>query len=270
MKPYAHYSAIELAMDDMFVRWVQMPDDDELSAHWEGFLEHQPQCEDLVYEARHLVQHISQPPATLPALQTDEVHSVWGRIRGSLQELDDVRPLQPAVRSVVGWWYFGRAVAAGLGMIMLVGWTVFKQYTSETSRLITTTTTARQLVLPDGSSVKLLPHSSLRYTPRGFARESAADGDTQTELTRAVWLDGAAEFNVVNPTGHGAANAFRVHTDNLTAEATGTHFSVDSQHGQTRVTLLDGTLNLLLGHRQFRRLNPGETVLVAGGDLRPD
>ncbi|MBO0929831.1 FecR domain-containing protein [Fibrella aquatilis] len=270
MKPYAHYSAIELAMDDMFVRWVQMPDDDELSAHWQGFLEHQPQCEDLVYEARQLVKQISQPVATLPALHTDEVHSVWGRIRGSLQDLDDVRPLQPAVRSAVGWWYFGRAVAASLGMILLVGWTVFKQYTSETSRLITTTSAARQIELPDGSSVKLLPHSQLRYTPRGFARESAADGDDQAELTRAVWLTGAAEFKVVNPTGHGAANAFRVHTDNLTAEATGTHFSVDSQHGQTRVTLLDGTLNLLLGHRQLRHLNPGETVLVAGGDIGSD
>lgn len=270
MKPYAHYSAIELAMDDLFVRWVQMPDDDEVSAHWEGFLEHQPQCEDLIYEARHLVQQLSPSAQSLPVLPFDEVNTVWGRIRGSLQDLDDVRPLQPAVRSVVGWWYFGRAVAASVGMILLVGWTVFKQYTSETSRLITTTTAARQVDLPDGSSVKLMPHSSLRYTSRGFARESASDGDTHTELTRAVWLAGAAEFSVVNPTGHGAANAFRVHTDNLTAEATGTRFSVDSQNGQTRVTLLDGTLSLLLGHRQLRRLNPGETVLVAGGAVGSD
>ena len=270
MKPYAHYSAIELAMDDMFVRWVQMPDDDELAAHWAGFLEHQPQCEDRVYEARKLVEEISLSPATLPTLYAEEVHGVWGRIRGSLEGLDDVRPLQPAVRSVVGWWYFGRVVAASLGMLVLVGWTVFKQYNSETSRLITTTVAERQIELPDGSSVKLLPHSSLRYTPRGFARESAADGDVQAELTRAVWLDGAAEFKVVHPTGRGSANAFRVHTDNLTAEATGTYFAVDSQHGQTRVTLLDGRLSLLLGHRQLRHLNPGETVLIAGGGLATD
>ena len=160
-----------------------------------------------------------------------------------------------------------RSVAATVGIVGLVGWAIYKQYTQEASRLVTTTTQARLVTLPDGSKVRLLPHSRLRYTPRGFARESAAEGAANTELTRAVWLDGSAEFDVASAAGRGVANAFRVHTDHLTAEATGTQFRVSHEEGKTQVALQEGHLNILLGHQQVRHLSPGETVSVAGGEI---
>lgn len=266
MKPYALYTAEELAIDDLFIRWVQCPQDEEVDAYWRQLLNQNPQLTNRFDEARSLVLRLSQS-LSLPPIRTDESATLWRRIRGSLQDLEDVRPLRPEVRRFIGWWYFGRSVAATVGIVLLIGWTVYKQYTQEASRLVTTTTQARLITLPDGSEVRLLPHSRLRYTPRGFARESAAEGSATAELTRAVWLDGTADFKVANAAGRGVTNAFRVHTDQLTAEATGTQFRVRHQDGKTQVALQEGHLNLLLGHQQVRHLNPGETVSVAGGEI---
>ncbi|MEZ0538203.1 FecR family protein [Fibrella arboris] len=269
MKPYAQYTARELAADDLFIRWVKHPEDDEVAAFWQGLEDMQPQLRIRFRDARQLVQEVGRS-LTINTLRNDEIATVWGRIRGSLQDLEDVRPLRPEVRSFIGWWYFTRSIAAIIGIVLLVGWTVYKQYTQEASRLIATTTQSRRIALPDGSVVMLLPHSRLRYTPGGFVRESAAEGGTTVELTRAVWLDGAADFVVASPTGRGVSNAFRVHTDNLTAEATGTRFHVSHEQGETRVLLYDGKLDLLVGHSQVRHLSPGESVLVAGGDVQTE
>ncbi|ARK10699.1 FecR family protein [Fibrivirga algicola] len=269
MKPYAQYTANELAADDLFIRWVQHPEDDEVAAYWQGLELQQPQLRVRFRDARQLVQDMTQA-LTLNSLKQDEMATVWARIRGSLQDMEDVRPLRPEVRSFIGWWYFARSIAATVGIILLVGWTVYKQYSQESSRIITTTTQSRRIVLPDGSVVTLLPHSRLRYTPRGFARESASEGASIVELTRAVWLEGAADFEVAHTRASGVSNSFRVHTDNLTAEATGTRFHVSHEQGETRVLLHDGELDLLVGHRQVRHLSPGESVLVAGGDLHAE
>lgn len=267
MKPYALYTAEELAADDLFVRWVQHPYDEEVAAFWQQLLNQQPRLSARFSEARSLVMRAGSSLA-LPALLPDESDTLWRRIRGSLQDMEDVRSMRPEVRRFIGWWYFARAAAAAVGIVLLLGLTVYKQYTQEASRLITTTTKDRRITLPDGSKVHLFPHSSLRFTPRGFARESMAEGSVHTELTRAVWLDGTAEFDVVNAPSGGVINAFRVHTEHLTAEATGTHFRVMHSDSQTNVALRDGHLNLLLGHQQVRQLNPGEIVSVAGGEIR--
>lgn len=269
MKPYAQYTVNELATDDLFIRWVQHPEDDEVAAFWQSLESVQPQLRIRFRDARQLVQDLGRS-ITLNTLPPDDMSTVWGRIRESLQDMEDVRPLRPEVRSFIGWWYFARSLAAAAGIVLLFGWTVYKQYSQEASRLITTTTQSRQITLPDGSVVTLMPHSRLRYTPRGFARESAAEGATTAELTRAVWLEGTADFVVARPTARGVANAFRVHTDNLTAEATGTRFHVSHEQGETRVLLHDGQLDLLVGHRQVRHLSPGESVLVAGGDVQAE
>lgn len=267
MKPYALYTAEELAADDLFLRWVQHPDDEEVSAFWQQLLNQQPRLSARFDEARSLILRAGSS-LSLPALLPDESDTLWRRIRGSLQDMEDVRILRPEVRRFIGWWYYFRAIAATACIASLLGLAVYKQYTQEASRLITTTTQARLITLPDGSQVRLFPHSSLRFTPRGFARESTAEGSVHTELTRAVWLDGTAEFDVVNSPAGGVTNAFRVHTEHLTAEATGTHFKVTHTDAQTNVALQEGHLNLLLGHQQVRQLNPGEAVSVAGGEIR--
>ena len=119
-KPYAAYSAEDFALDDLFVRWVQHPSDEEVTAFWEQWLHNHPDRYETVTMARKIIRAGGQ--SRLPALTTDEISTVWGRIRESLQTLEDVRPLQPDVRTVVGWWYFVRMATAALSLVLLAGW----------------------------------------------------------------------------------------------------------------------------------------------------
>ncbi|WP_461041007.1 FecR family protein [Spirosoma harenae] len=250
-KPYSAYSVEELALDDLFVRWVQHPNDDEVEAYWQNWLAQNPDCEETVEAARRLIQASSQP--MLPALTTDEISSVWGRIRESLQTMEDLRTLQPDVRVVVGWWYFIRTIAAGLGVMLLIGWALWMQY-GPNQRISTISTTAhqtRQIRLPDNSTVTLYPNSSVRYARRW-----------NDETPRAVWLKGEADFSVTHRSDTTSARLFRVHTTDLTIEALGTAFRVTQQSASTSIALTSGAINLLVKHHNPIQLKPGEWIEV--------
>ncbi|RIV26963.1 iron dicitrate transport regulator FecR [Fibrisoma montanum] len=259
MKPYASYSAEEFALDDLFVRWVQHPDDEEVVAFWQVWLAQHPECADTVDIARELILTGSQP--TLPSLTSDEVSSVWGRIRESLQTMEDVRPLQPDVRSFVGWWYFFRTVAAAIGVVVFIGWALWMQYGngSAIQTVRTTDGQARTLKLPDGTTVRLHANSQIRY-----ARQWS------DETPHAVWLQGEADFSVIHRNDTSSAHLFRVHTNDLTAESLGTDFRVTQNTDGTHVKLSQGRLRLLLGDQVHPvPLHPGQAIWVSRTDDKP-
>ena len=251
-KPYSAYSAEELALDDLFVRWVQHPDDEEVVAYWQNWLSKHPHRNQTVETARELILTASR--SALPALSIDEISSVWGRIRESLQTMEDVRPLQPDVRAVVGWWYFMRTMAATLGVVLLIGWALWMQYGPNQciSTVNTVANQTRQIRLPDNSTMTLHPNSSAQYA-RCWTDESP----------RAVWLSGEADFSIVHRNDTSSARLFRVHTDDLTIEAVGTTFQVRHSSKGTRVALTSGQVNLLLKHQKTIRLRPGDSIEVA-------
>ncbi|GAB3888812.1 FecR family protein [Spirosoma agri] len=261
-KPYSAYTAEEFALDDLFVRWVQHPTDEEVVAYWQIWLSHNPDCTDTVEVARELVETASRSSSS--SLTPDETSSVWGRIRESLQTMEDLRPLQPDVRAVVGWWYFLRTVAATLGVILLLGWALWIQYGPGRSikTIQTTAGPPRTINLPDGSTVRLHANSQLRYDRRGFARQWSE------ETPRAVWLEGEADFAVAHREDTTSARLFRVHTPDLTVEALGTTFRVQQGPGCTRVALQSGQVNLLLHQQKTIRLNPGDSVEIAAGSVQ--
>lgn len=256
-KPYSAYTAEELALDDLFVRWVQHPDDEEVAAHWQLWGIHNPHRADVAETARELIRMASLP-AGLP-LSHDDVSSVWGRIRVSLQTMEDVRPLQPDVRAVVGWWYFLRTAAAVVGLVMLVGWAVWMQYgPGQSVRTIRTDIgQTRSIRLPDNSTVKLYANSSVHYARRW-----------SDESPRAVWLQGEADFSVVHRADTSSARLFRVHTSDLTVEAVGTTFRVQQRPECTHVALTSGKINLLLNQQKPIRLQPGDSVEITAGSVQ--
>lgn len=258
-KLYSVYTAEEFALDDLFVRWVQHPDDEEVAAYWQSWLAQNPHQQGTVDLARALVQTGSQ--SALPSLRSDEIASVWSRIRESLQTMEDVRPLQPDVRAVVGWWYFMRTVAAALSLVLLVGWALWMQYGPDQSiRMLTTSTgQTRTVRLPDNSTVVLYANSSIRYARRW-----------SDESPRAVWLRGEADFSVVHRNGGDTTSAhlFRVHTSDLTVEAVGTIFRVRQRPEGTRVALRSGRVNLLVEQQKSIRLRPGDSVEVTAGAVQ--
>ena len=253
-KPYSAYTVEEFALDDLFVRWVQHPDDEEVAAHWQLWISNNSHRADIVETARELIRTASLPAVS--PLSSGETSSVWERIRESLRTMEDVRPLQPSVRVVVGWWYFLRTVAATFGLILLVGWAVWMQYGPGQSiqTIKTYTGETRVIRLPDNSTVTLYANSSVRYARRW-----------SDESPRAVWLRGEADFSVAHRTDTSSARLFRVHTGDLTVEAVGTTFRVRQRPEHTRIALTSGAVNLLLNQQKPIRLQSGDSVEVAAG-----
>lgn len=253
-KPYSAYTVEELALDDLFVRWVQHPNDDEVVAYWQNWLDQNPDCTETVETARKLIIEASQP--TDLALFTEEISSVWGRIRESLQTMEEVRPLQPDVRAFVGWWYFIRTLAATLGVFLLIGWALWMQYGP--NQCISTVSTdayqTRQIRLPDNSIMTLYGNSTARYARRWT-----------DESPRAVWLKGEADFAVTHRNDTSSSRLFRVHTAGFTIEAVGTTFCVRKRAKATCVALTSGRINLLLKQQKPIRLQPGDSIEVATG-----
>ena len=253
-KPYSTYTIEELALDDLFMRWVQHPDDDEVEAYWQNWLSQNPDCIETVEAARELIKAGSW--STLPALSTDEISSVWGRIRESLQTMDDLRPLEPSVRAVVGWWYFIRTIAAILGVVSLIGWALWMQYGPNqcVSTIRTAANQTRRIQLPDKSTMTLHPNSTVRYTRQWH-----------DETPRAVWLNGEADFSIMHRNDTSSARLFRVHVADLTIEAVGTTFRVRQFPKGTCVALAEGQVNLILKHQKTIQLKPGDSIEVTAG-----
>ncbi len=249
MKPYATYIAEEFALDDMFMRWVQHPEDDEVALFWQNFSQQHPHKQSVINEARRMVLECSVP---LPgALTHDDMSNVWQRIRVSLQDLDEIRPLQLNVRTVVAWWYFGRTVAAALGLLLFVGWGFWIHQSDHLKTIRSGSAQVQVVRLPDGSEARLQPNSQLAFAQQWV-----------DETPHAVWLQGEARFSVVR---RPKTTMFRVHTSDVTVEATGTEFWVGQQAEGTRIGLQKGSLTLLLNDDQRRvTMNPGDSLEVRG------
>lgn len=256
MKPYSAYTAEELALDDLFVRWVQHPGDAEVDSFWQAWLHQHPNRKETVDIARVMIRELSS--GRLRRIGNDEVSSLWGRIRESLQDMEEVRPLQPEVRSFIAWWYFIRTVGAAAGIILFIGWALWMQYAEEGMQTIRTAKGSTQTVrLPDGSTALLHANSQLR-----FSRQWTSDAP------RAVWLQGEADFLVVHAKGVRTEGLFRVHTADLTIEAVGTTFRVRQREQCTRVVLKEGQVKLLLSHSPAPvQLHPGDSVDVSSGRI---
>lgn len=87
MKPYTELTSEELAMEKLFVKWIQSPDDHSISVFWEGWIEKNPEMKEKVFNAKMLVKQASDFRAD--NLSNGEVNSLWGRIRNSLDSISE-------------------------------------------------------------------------------------------------------------------------------------------------------------------------------------
>ncbi|WP_149244441.1 hypothetical protein [Dyadobacter sp. 32] len=100
MKPYSEYSAEELAMENLFIRWIRFPDDPSIKSFWENWIVKYPAMRDTVDKARELVLTASDwKPETL---SNQEVNSIWDRIRSSLEIISDGEQHNKPVIKVLG------------------------------------------------------------------------------------------------------------------------------------------------------------------------
>ncbi len=90
MKPYSEYSAEELAMENLFIRWVRFPNDPPIRSFWENWMTKYPYKKDTIDKARELVLVTTEwRPETL---SNQDVNSIWDRIRNSLEIIKEREP----------------------------------------------------------------------------------------------------------------------------------------------------------------------------------
>jgi len=112
MKPYSDYSAEELAMENLFIRWVRFPDDPSICNFWENWMIKYPSKKDTVEQARQLVLTASDWKPD--GLSNQEVNSVWGRIISSLEIIGDREPIDSSVK-----WFKNIKIIRGLILLAM-------------------------------------------------------------------------------------------------------------------------------------------------------
>lgn len=95
MKPFSEYSAEELAMERLFIRWVRYPNDGPIRSFWENWLKKFPEMEETVETARQLLLASSDWPQD--SLSSEEVNSLWGRIKSSIGQVKEMEPLESRI-----------------------------------------------------------------------------------------------------------------------------------------------------------------------------
>ncbi len=91
MKPYSEYTAEELAMERLFIRWVRHPDDSHVAKFWVDWVRDHPQQAEVVESAKELVDTVSDWEEG--EISPEETRSIWQRIRRSLIKLPETEGL---------------------------------------------------------------------------------------------------------------------------------------------------------------------------------
>lgn len=115
MKPFSEYSAEELAMERLFIRWVKYPEDPPFRSYWEGWLKKFPEMRDTVNEAAELVR-MSSDWQFKNSLSPEEVNSIWGRIRSSIGQVREMESFGTRmqilkIRALYYRWYLVAFIA---------------------------------------------------------------------------------------------------------------------------------------------------------------
>lgn len=223
MKHYLTFSAADLAQDEEFLKWVKHPEQYPLLCErWLNFLKDHPHKREEVEEARLMILAVVKERQFIPDDETQQ--HVWDRVQESILEMEG------APKQVTLWqrWY---SKAAAVLMIFGVGWFLIDSEKSVSKladagtetvlleKYINNADVAKTIVLSDGSSIVLQPHSVLEY-PRTFKPD-----------VREVYLTGEGFFEVKRD----VHRPFMVRTHELVTRVLGTSFTVRNYEGEKQV-----------------------------------
>ncbi len=125
MKNFAQYTVEDFAAEPLFIRWVQQPDDTELSNFWQVWLKNHPYKSEEVAEARTLVGQLS---STYVGMTAQEVRTLWKLVLESVNTIPEIDPLDQEVKPLASAFYLARWLAALAVGVGLVGWIIWKIY----------------------------------------------------------------------------------------------------------------------------------------------
>lgn len=294
-KKYKDYSTEDFILDHDFMQWVLHPNQ-ENNLFWNAFLEKYPAQEKAVKEAVEVIKGLQVTEPAVPAERLDRIYQnfypankatrkigfLWGRVAAIFLLLISIGGL---------FYYFQyekqsmpfdstTSIMHEKGKVILPDGTVNEFETEQTkirqmasgeltinNDTITTDevyeetkkTAMTEVIIPygkqsqislaDGTKIWLNAGSRLSY-PESFSGNK-----------RVVYLSGEAFFDVESDPD----NVFRVMTEDMKIEVTGTRFNVTSYASdqETQAVLLEG--KVVAGrNRPFSRgveLDPGERIL---------
>ena len=125
MKNFAQYTVEDFAAEPLFIRWVQQPDDVELSNFWQVWLSNHPYKSDEIAEARTLVGQFSD---TYMGMTSPEMRTLWKRVLESVHTIPEIDPLDQEVKPLASAFYLTRWLIALFVGLALVGWILWKIY----------------------------------------------------------------------------------------------------------------------------------------------
>ena len=211
--------------------WLSQPANQLLAQHW----------------MREHWDELAHAPTPAAAPEEPDYASLLTRLH---VQLGLTHPYRSPKETPAPMWRRWAAAAAVAGTLLGGGsWWLYSHRPATAVAYATAYGQTKTLQLPDGSSVTLNGHSSLRY-PSAWAPGKP----------REVWLDGEAYFSVQ----HQADNQhFLVHTTaGFNVEVLGTRFTVSRRRDQGQVVLLSGKVRVHFDDRQQPDvlLKPGELV----------
>ena len=123
MKAFTDYTAEDLATEPLFIKWVQQPEDHEVSNFWNGWVHRNPAKSVEVEEARDIVTFVSSHYENLNGRET---RSLWRRIQYSVGEISEIKPLEPNTKQWASSIYMGRWLFALFMFCIFVSWLVLR------------------------------------------------------------------------------------------------------------------------------------------------
>lgn len=217
MKQYLTFTAEDFACDEDFLKWVKYPGRYPLlDKFWQNWLLENDHKKEVIDEARHIILAVIQETQYLP--NDIREREVWDRIEGSIG-------LAPPAEKQISFWQQWYSKAAIILVIMGSGWLAWHAKGDNillpipASEAITDAHYVKQInnadapktvILGDGTSIILQPHSVLEY-PETFNAD-----------TREVFLTGQAFFEV----SRDASRPFLVHANEIVTRVLGTSFMV--------------------------------------------
>lgn len=254
---YRNYKVEDFLLDEYFIQWVTSPDPETIF-FWDKWLSQNPDKKDSVYEATAIIRSAHFKNVGIPDSEKSEL---WSRIKETTRSSEpverDIRPTFQKHRAKKR--PVNRYVAASVVALVLMAVAFFSiqdlSSSRKTEETIADTDIIRQnpvgqksnILLPDGSKIKLNSASSIRYVKDFTARE------------RVVYLKGEAFFDVAKD----SLRPFKVYAFNTTTQAYGTSFNIKAFHedGSVEVSLLTGKVGVETEDQSLQTLLiPGEGV----------
>lgn len=226
---YQHATCEELVADESFVSLInQRRTDPSVNDQWLAFVGSESVKSKEVIDAALIILGSAglEPRVTFKMKE-----AAWQKISEAIQEEPVVRTISKTV-----WW----RVAAAIVFLIIAGAAFYFFVSDETNKTVQwhAGNMTRTVVLPDSSVVTVGVNSTLTYN------KVWATGDA-----REVWLDGDAEFDIVNMAGDRPSarpsDRFIVHLgDGVDVEVLGTVFGVTRSSSKITVELKSGSVKV--------------------------